>query len=100
VWGNPDTSPNAIIDQNVPRQQVLGDLVAVRDIDGNCSASPGRVAGSADVVPAGVGKLDQAGSLAHAFGPDCVDPDASEDLRTFGGGVERRNHRSSIQPPE
>ena len=33
VRGNPDTSPHAVVDQDVAGQQVLGDFVAVGDVE-------------------------------------------------------------------
>ena len=39
VGGNPDTSTHAVVDQDVAGKKVLGDFIAVRNIDRDSSAA-------------------------------------------------------------
>src|SRR5258706_4976833 len=98
VRGNPDTSTYAIVDQYVPGQQVLCDLISVGNIDCDRSAAPRGVARRIHGVAPGIGEIYQMRGESNAFLPDCANSGAPEDLRTLGRGVKRGDHRRPIQP--
>src|SRR3981081_834511 len=69
VRRNPDTSPSAIVDQDVPREKVLGDLVAMWNIESNCSSSLRGVARRMDLEASCVGQVDKPRREANALFP-------------------------------
>src|ERR1700681_1427477 len=98
VGRNPDTSARAIVDQDVPREKVLGDLVTVRNIDRDGSTPLRRVTRSVDRVAARVGKLDQSRGEAKTLLADGRYAGAARDLRSLRRRIESGNDGSAVQP--
>src|SRR4051812_28907603 len=77
---------------------MLGHLIAMWDIYGDSSPSPGWIARCFHDVSALIREIDEERSQANALLPNRIDSRAPQDFWTFGGRVQSRYHRGSIQP--
>src|SRR3954453_23535237 len=77
---------------------MLGHLIAMRDIYGDSSPSPGWIARRFHDVSALIREIDEERSQANALLPNRIDSGAPQDFWTFGGRVQSRDHRGSVQP--